>query len=62
MKSRAVLKRLGFLSERLGLGIEKEIRLSERDRKSFALLDPSMPPEGRFNYRWGLRINVPDDY
>ncbi len=62
MKSRAVLKRLGFLSERLGLGIEKEIRLSEGDRKSFALLDPSMPPEGRFNYRWGLRINVPDDY
>ncbi|WP_456366607.1 type IV toxin-antitoxin system AbiEi family antitoxin domain-containing protein [Thermococcus sp.] len=62
MKSRAVLKRLGFLSERLGLGIEKEIKLSERDRKSFALLDPSMPPEGRFNYRWGLRINVPDDY
>ena len=62
MKSRAVLKRLGFLSQRLGLGIEKEIRLSEGDRKSFALLDPSMPPEGRFNYRWGLRINVPDDY
>ncbi|WP_297521410.1 type IV toxin-antitoxin system AbiEi family antitoxin [Thermococcus sp.] len=62
MKSKAVLKRLGFLSQRLGLGIEKEIRLSEGDRKSFALLDPSMPPEGRFNYRWGLRINVPDDY
>ena len=62
MKSRAVLKRLGFLSERLGLGIEKEIKLSEKDRRSFALLDPSMPPEGRFNYRWGLRINVPDDY
>ncbi|WP_297517825.1 type IV toxin-antitoxin system AbiEi family antitoxin [Thermococcus sp.] len=62
MKSKAVLKRLGFLSGRLGLGIEKEIRLSEGDRKSFALLDPSMPPEGRFNYRWGLRINVPDDY
>jgi len=62
MKSRAVLKRLGFLGERLGLGIEKEIKLSEKDRRSFSLLDPSMPPEGSFNYRWGLRINVPDDY
>ncbi|WP_297437508.1 type IV toxin-antitoxin system AbiEi family antitoxin [Thermococcus sp.] len=62
MKSKAILKRLGFLSERLELGIEKEIRLSENDKKSFALLDPSMPQGGRFNYRWGLRINVPEDY
>jgi len=62
MKSRAILKRLGFLSERLGLGIETEIRLSEKDKKSFALLDSSMPPGGRFNYLWGLRINVPEDY
>jgi len=62
MKSKAILKRLGFLSERLGLGIEKEIKLSEKDRRSFSLLDLSMPPKGRFNYKWGLRINVPDDY
>lgn len=62
MKSKAILKRLGFLSEKLGLGIENEIQLSENDKKSFAFLDPSMPSGGRFSYRWGLRINVPEDY
>jgi predicted transcriptional regulator of viral defense system len=62
MKNKALLKRLGFLSEKLGLGIESRIKLSEKDRKSFALLDPSMPPTGRFSYKWGLRINVPEDY
>ncbi len=50
-EEQGLLKRLGFLSERLGLGIEEEIKLSEKDRKSFALLDPSMPIGGSFSYQ-----------
>ncbi len=62
MRNVAVLKRLGFLSEKLGLGLEKEIKIPEKSKKSFPLLDPTMPPEGRFDRRWGLRLNVPGDY
>lgn len=62
MSNMAVLKRLGFLSEKLGLGLEKEIKIPEKSKKSFPLLDPAMSPKGRFDRRWGLRINVPEDY
>ncbi len=62
MPSWTVLKRLGFAGEALGLGIEREIRLPERARRSFALLDPTLPARGGFSRRWGLRVNVPRDY
>ncbi|WP_148882910.1 type IV toxin-antitoxin system AbiEi family antitoxin domain-containing protein [Thermococcus aciditolerans] len=62
MGSTTVLKRLGFLSERLGLDLEEEIKIPEKNLRSFSLLDPTMPPDGRFDRRWGLRVNVPDDY
>ncbi len=62
MRNAAVLKRLGFLSERLGLGLEGEIGIPGKSLRSFPLLDPTMPPEGRFDRRWGLRVNVPEDY
>lgn len=62
MRNAAVLKRLGFLSEKLGLGLERGIRIPKKSLRSFPLLDPTMPPEGRFDRRWGLRVNVPEDY
>ncbi len=62
MRNVAVLKRLGFLSERLGLDLEGDTRIPKKSLRSFPLLDPTMPPEGRFDRRWGLRVNVPDDY
>ncbi|MDV3104691.1 type IV toxin-antitoxin system AbiEi family antitoxin domain-containing protein [Thermococcus waiotapuensis] len=62
MRNTAVLKRLGFLSERLGLGLEREIKIHEKSLRSFPLLDPTMPSKGRFDRKWGLRVNVPEDY
>ena len=62
MRNTAVLKRLGFLSEKLGLGLEEEIKIPEKSKGSFPLLDPTMPSKGRFDRKWGLRVNVPDDY
>ncbi|NJE09278.1 hypothetical protein E3E31_12240 [Thermococcus sp. M39] len=62
MENKTILKRLGYISERLGLGLEEKIQLSDKDRKSFSLLDPTMPARGKFDYKWGLLVNVPEDY
>jgi len=62
MENKAILKRLGYISERLGLGLEEKIQLSNKDRRSFSLLDPTMPAKGEFDYKWGLLVNVPKDY
>jgi len=62
MGNKAILKRLGYISEQLGLGLEEKIQLSDKDRKNFSLLDPTMPARGKFNYKWGLLGNVPEDY
>jgi len=62
MGNKAILKRLGYISEQLGLGLEEKIQLSDKDRKNFSLLDPTMPARGKFNYKWGLLENVPEDY
>jgi len=62
--NKAVIKRLGFLSELFGWDIEDELfnMLSKKDRRSYSLLDPNGPNTGKFNVKWGLRINVPDSY
>ncbi|KUH34011.1 hypothetical protein APY94_03820 [Thermococcus celericrescens] len=62
MRNTTILRRLGFVSEKLGLGLEEMIIPPEGGFKGFPLLDPTMPPGGRFDRKWGLRINVPNDY
>lgn len=55
----AVLKRLGYLLELLGLA-EKDFLNSVklRIRPGFSLLDPSMERKGSHNSEWNLRINL----
>jgi len=58
----AVAKRLGYLMELQGRGDPESLRKSVQLAKGFSRLDPTLPDEGTYNRRWGLRINsrVPD--
>ena len=55
----AVFRRLGFLLELFELGAAKEPeRLREKLTAAYAVLDPSLPPEGRYDGRWRIRLNI----
>jgi len=55
----AVIRRLGYLMEAYGIGAPEELaRLREDLTSTYNLLDPVLPPEGRFLARWRLRLNV----
>lgn len=58
----AALKRMGYISSVMGLDIEKDVLAALKVAKGYSLLDPTLPPEGRWDARWGLIINVPEDY
>ncbi len=60
----AVMRRVGFLMEvyELGTAADRE-RLRGRAIGAYSLLDPIMPPQGKHNARWHLRLNVePDEF
>lgn len=55
----AVIHRLGYLMETHGIGAPGELaRLQETLTSTYNLLDPVLPPEGKFLARWRLRLNV----
>jgi predicted transcriptional regulator of viral defense system len=55
----AVVRRLGYLMEAYGIGTPEELaRLRESLTSTYNLLDPILPPEGKFLARWRLRLNV----
>ncbi len=55
----AVIRRLGFLMEIYGIGAPEDLaRLREKLTSTYSLLDPVLPPEGKFLARWRLRMNV----
>lgn len=55
----AVTRRLGFLLELFGADAPREIELLRIGlSRSYALLDPLLPAEGKFLARWRLRLNV----
>jgi predicted transcriptional regulator of viral defense system len=55
----AVIRRLGYLMEACGVGGAATIaRLRARLTSTWCLLDPVLPPEGRYDPRWRLRLNV----
>lgn len=55
----AVIRRLGFLLETYGVQAQAQIkRLHRRLTATYLLLDPLLPPEGRYLARWRLRLNV----
>jgi predicted transcriptional regulator of viral defense system len=45
-----------------GIGTPEELaRLREILTSTYSLLDPVLPPEGKFLSRWRLRLNVSPD-
>lgn len=55
----AVIRRLGFLLELFEMEASRELeRLRERLTMTYSVLDPIMPPEGKFLGRWRLKLNV----
>lgn len=58
----AVIRRLGFLLEIFQIDSESQVTsLQQRLTKSYALLDPVLPDEGRYLARWRLRLNIEPD-
>jgi predicted transcriptional regulator of viral defense system len=58
----AVIRRLGFLLETFQIASHSRIvSLQKHLSKSYALLDPVLPDEGRYLARWRLRLNMEPD-
>ncbi len=58
----AVIRRLGFLLEVCEVQAPEEIaRLRSKLTATYHLLDPVLPPGGKFFSRWRLRLNVSPD-
>jgi predicted transcriptional regulator of viral defense system len=57
MGNSAVVKRLGFLMESLGLGEPEVLRRETLLSSGFSPLDPILPKRGKYNRRWRLLIN-----
>jgi len=49
-----VIRRLGYLSETLGI----DIKLPDIKSRNYLYLDPTMPKQGRKNARWRLIVNL----
>jgi predicted transcriptional regulator of viral defense system len=56
--SLAVCKRLGYLLELLDIDVPEIKLLLELPTKSFFLLEPSRPKEGKLLSRWNLQLNT----
>ncbi|MEI9918929.1 MAG: transcriptional regulator [Bacteroidota bacterium] len=59
--SQAVIKRLGFLIELLGIRTNIVHDLQKIKTRSFVLLDTKLPNAGKFVSRWSIRQNVDSD-
>lgn len=53
----AVVKRLGYILETLGIGHPERLR-EKPLATGYPRLDPTLPAEGKHNRRWGLLINL----
>jgi predicted transcriptional regulator of viral defense system len=56
--SQAVIKRLGFLLETLGLGREITGELQKMKTSSYAVLDTDLPKNGKRISRWNIQQNL----
>ncbi|MEK6706648.1 MAG: transcriptional regulator [Bdellovibrionota bacterium] len=58
----AIIRRIGFLMELYEMKSQSEIeQLRSKLTATYHLLDPGLPPEGRFVARWRLRLNVTEE-
>lgn len=56
--TQAVIKRLGFLLELLGIENDILQKLQKLKTQSFTLLEPSYEKKGKFNTDWSIRQNI----
>lgn len=56
--NRTVLKRLGYLSERLRVHEYDDLLTGLKISKGYSYLDPKLPKRGKISERWKLRVNV----
>lgn len=54
IKNTGVVRRLGYLSDLLGL----DIKLPKINTRSYLFLDPTMPKKGETNGKWRLTVNL----
>ena len=61
MENSAILKRLGYLAERLDLGLKDSTlsRMTHNLSPGISPLDPRAPKRGSYLTRWNLLVNVP---
>lgn len=60
MKNNAVVKRLGFILDFLGLESNAK-SLEKKISASYSILDPTKEKKGKLNSKWKLLINVSED-
>lgn len=58
MGNRTILKRLGYLLERLGIHEYSDLLAGLKISEGYSCLDPKLPKRGKINERWKLRVNV----
>jgi len=58
MGNRTIVKRLGYLLERLGLHEYEGLLAGLKISKGYSCLDPKLPKRGKIKERWKLFVNV----
>lgn len=58
MESKALLRRLGYLSEKLNMDKAWLNKLKKYKGKGYELLDPALPRTNKYNKDWLLDVNV----
>jgi predicted transcriptional regulator of viral defense system len=61
VRNGAVVKRLGFLLDLLAISHAGADNLGTLLTEGFALLDPTLPKEGRYLSKWHVQVNVPEE-
>jgi predicted transcriptional regulator of viral defense system len=59
--SQAVYKRLGFIMQNIGELNDLKKEMSMQISNSYILLDPSLPPKGKYNSQWKIIDNIEID-
>ena len=60
MGNSAIVKRLGYLVESLGVDVDLEVlsKLRGMISQGMSALDPARPKKGMYNTRWNLLLNI----
>ncbi len=59
--NRTIIKRLGYLLDRLGLHEYDNLLTGIKISKGYSCLDPKLPKRGKINEKWKLGVNIKID-